>query len=182
MFLYFKINLKLYWYVSRCGQHINRYQLPFTIAYAMSIHKCQGVSVDQAIITTKGAFAAAQVYVAYSRVRTAAGLFLMDFNMDNILTSKHALGEYNKLRRHIGQPPLCDPRLTRVPQFNVFAKLENEARRERATAVNLKQRIDMTCVNITKSNLEFATLVQCILLIDGAHFWNEVCYLCTICL
>ena len=169
---------KLSRYVTRNGQHINRHQLPFTVAYAMSIHKCQGVSVDRAIITTKDVFTTAQTYVAFSRVRSAAGLYLMDFDIDKVTTSRYALAEYNKLRARTGMPPLCDPKLTRQPRFDVMAKLRNETRRELVASTHADHSVVVTCGNVNQRNLTFATLIQCALLVDSNAFWSEVCNFC----
>lgn len=47
------------------------------LAWAMTIHKAQGKTLDKVgIDLTTGAFASGQVYVALSRSRTLAGIFL----------------------------------------------------------------------------------------------------------
>ncbi len=49
-------------------------QLPLTLAWAMTIHKAQGMSISRATMRLDRTFDAGQVYVALSRVRTLAGL------------------------------------------------------------------------------------------------------------
>lgn len=52
-------------------------QFPLMLAWAMTIHKAQGKTLDKVgIDLTTGAFASGQVYVALSRSRTLAGIFL----------------------------------------------------------------------------------------------------------
>jgi hypothetical protein len=54
-------------------------QFPIKIGYAVTIHKAQGLSLDNAIIYTgRGCFAHGQAYVALSRLRTMKGLKLLD--------------------------------------------------------------------------------------------------------
>lgn len=52
-------------------------QYPLKLAWAITIHKSQGLTFDKAIIDAKSAFAHGQVYVALSRCRSFEGIVLM---------------------------------------------------------------------------------------------------------
>ena len=79
--------------------YVYREQFPLILAYAVTIHKCQGLSLDCAIVDLSDkVFSAGMAYVALSRVRSLAGLHLSAFDPNSIIVSTSCLKEVNRLR------------------------------------------------------------------------------------
>ena len=67
---------------------VYRSQFPLILAFAVTIHKCQGLSLDNAIIDlSNNVFSARMAYVALSRVRTLSGVHLTCFDPKSLIVS-----------------------------------------------------------------------------------------------
>jgi ATP-dependent DNA helicase PIF1 len=72
------------------------YQFPIKLAWAVTIHKSQGLTFDSAIIDAGNSFVSGQVYVALSRVRTLNGLILRSkINKESLRSNIEVLNYMN---------------------------------------------------------------------------------------
>jgi len=74
-------------------------QLPLRLAWAITIHKSQGMSLDEADIDLSRSFAYGMGYVALSRLKSYQGLYLRGINSRSLQLDKKIYEFDDKLRR-----------------------------------------------------------------------------------
>lgn len=78
-------------------------QYPVKLAWAITVHKSQGLTFDRAVIDVGQAFAPGQVYVALSRLRSLEGLILRTRIDPSVVTTDRDVVAFSE-RRHSQQP------------------------------------------------------------------------------
>ncbi len=76
----------------------SRTQYPLKVAYALTVHKSQGSTLDRAVIDISEAFAEGQVYVALSRVRDLKSLSVSHFAHNRVKVNSECLKFYRDLK------------------------------------------------------------------------------------
>ncbi|RKR84382.1 UvrD-like helicase family protein [Mucilaginibacter gracilis] len=76
-------------------------QIPLKLAWAITIHKSQGLSFDKAIIDVSEAFAHGQAYVALSRCRSLAGMVLRNPIASHNIIGDPAVAHFNQQAQSI---------------------------------------------------------------------------------
>jgi len=74
-----------------------REQIPLCLAWATTVHKSQGSTINRAEVDVSEAFTAGQVYVALSRVRDLESLSVKPFNVSRIMVNEECLEFYQKM-------------------------------------------------------------------------------------
>ena len=79
-------------------------QIPLIHAWAITIHKAQGVTLELAQIDAgSNIFECGQTYVALSRVKSLEGLYLTALNPGKIKVNKKVQEFYSKLNHKVSQ-------------------------------------------------------------------------------
>ena len=89
--------------------HIGRQQIPLKVAYAITIHKSQGASIDSALVDIgKSVFEYGQAYVALSRVRSLEGLHVFNLDPRRIRTHPKVIHFYKSLAEPVAPVLECN--------------------------------------------------------------------------
>jgi ATP-dependent exoDNAse (exonuclease V) alpha subunit len=72
-------------------------QFPLTLAYATTIHKSQGATLDEVWCDLRSLWEPGQAYVALSRLRSAEGLKLVGWNPRSIIVDPKVLEFYQSI-------------------------------------------------------------------------------------
>ena len=83
--------------VNRTGLSITWTQFPVKLAFACTIHKVQGLSVDNLVVSFEKKFSGGQAYVALSRCRTIQGLQIINFDPSKITQNSLVKKEITRL-------------------------------------------------------------------------------------
>jgi len=84
--------------VARDGAYACRYQIPLVLAWAVTVHRCQGLSMDAAVMDLGPCFVSGMVYVALSRVRTMEGVHIISFDRTKVQADAPVICFYSSQR------------------------------------------------------------------------------------
>lgn len=82
-------------------EKLTRVQLPILLAWAMSIHKAQGQSIDRLRVDLRKIFEKGQVYVALSRATSKEHLEVVNFDHRRIRVADEVRNFYKSLTSHM---------------------------------------------------------------------------------
>lgn len=88
------------WVVNKLA---TRVQVPLILAWALSIHKAQGQTLDRVKVDLERVFETGQAYVALSRTRSIEGLQVLHFDPNKVAVHPKAKAFYESLLKKTGK-------------------------------------------------------------------------------
>ena len=111
--------------------YVHRKQFPLILAFAVTVHKCQGLSLDCAVMDLSNeVFCSGMAYVALSRVKCLDNLYLTAFTREAIKVSTKCLEIINRLRKSY-RPDL--------PQYSLPHEETNSATKRKRSLTGVLQ-------------------------------------------
>ncbi len=120
-------------WVSNDSAALKRIQIPLRVAYAVTIHKSQGATLDCALVDIgSSTFECGQAYVALSRVRDLESLYVWNFQPARVKADPKVDAFYRSLLpipdtpEPIAPPPTAEPSPVATPVASPIASLAEE--------------------------------------------------------
>ncbi|XP_061923815.1 uncharacterized protein LOC133663392 isoform X1 [Entelurus aequoreus] len=151
-----------------------RRQFPLKLAWACTVHKVQGLTVDEAVVCLHKVFAAGQAYVALSRVRDISGLVITDFKEKAIYCKdavKEALDSMPPFLLEQPQPSL------ETRSFSAYLLNVQSLPCHAAHLMSCTQHLQPTCIAVTETWLTAQSSTDCVQ-IQGYTFHSRPRALC----
>ncbi|KAM9934001.1 hypothetical protein OXX80_006391 [Metschnikowia pulcherrima] len=89
--------------IEKGKEFYKRFQVPLTLAWAISIHKAQGKTVSKLVVDLKNVFEKGQAYVALSRATSRENLQVLNFSRAIIKSSAEVRTFYDTLQNQVSE-------------------------------------------------------------------------------
>jgi ATP-dependent DNA helicase PIF1 len=92
------VGYEVWTHEDKSGKSVSKCQIPLILAWALTVHKTQGCTLDYVELNIgKNIFEAGQTYVALSRVKDPSGLFISALDTSKIKAHERCIDFYLKL-------------------------------------------------------------------------------------
>jgi hypothetical protein len=140
------------WTSNDC-EAVKRRQIPLRVAYAVTIHKSQGATLDCALVDIgSSTFECGQAYVALSRVRALGSLYVWNFNPARVMADAKVVAFYESLAAlasaaeiaETSMPPSSIAEVAEVAEAAEVATTNSEIPTSSPTIVSSELHVDMS--------------------------------------
>ncbi|XP_056093733.1 uncharacterized protein LOC130072579 [Rhinichthys klamathensis goyatoka] len=134
-----------------------RRQFPLRLAWACTVHKVQGLTVDKAVVSLDKIFTSGQAYVALSRVRTLNGLIIQNFKESVIYCND----QIDLAMKNIPKFPLESHTFSKTPGIFTIALQNVQSLQAHVQDIQAhRQLMNADCICLTETWLKVEDQVQ----------------------
>lgn len=144
-------------------------QYPLRLAWAITVHKSQGLTFDHAVIDTNQAFTHGQVYVALSRCRTLEGLVLSaPLDAASVITDQ-TVNDY--VAESLSESADSEKRLPRL-RYEYYYQLLQEQFSFGKLAYDFEYLMRVVCTNLQNSHPGLVDIIREIRYASSMSWWQ----------
>ncbi|XP_030832522.1 uncharacterized protein LOC115920595 [Strongylocentrotus purpuratus] len=150
------------------GKKYVRKQFPLKLAYACTIHKVQGSTLDKAVVSLKNVFQSGQAYVGLSRVTSLSGLVIEHFDPKRIYCNPEI-----KERIEIMKPFIENETSEDIHDYNFSLVMQNvQGLKQHFTDFKSQcQFVNVDCICLTETWINDDDL--CDVVLDNFRFYHQ---------
>jgi hypothetical protein len=128
------------------NNYVTRRQFPLILAWALTIHKVQSLTLNSAIIDIgESVFESGMAYVALSRVKSFKNLYLTKLDSSKLICNENAIKEINRLRL----------KFTKLPQIKIYNSILQNNSNKLKRSYDTQKFVELQITNYNSINTNY---------------------------